>query len=70
MRDSCLYRRFMLVTAATAAIGALTANVIQETRPSRSVRVQRLVPPSAALIRVDPCSGERQCAIPARAGIA
>ncbi len=70
MRDSCLYRRFILVTAATAAIGALTANVIQETRPDRSVRIQRLAPPSTTLMRTGPCLDERHCAIPERAGIA
>lgn len=70
MRDSCLYRRFMLVAAATAALGALTANVIQETRPDDSLRVQRPVLPPATLIRAHPCSGNRYCASLARAGIA
>ena len=32
-----LYRRFILVSALIAAFGALTANLIQETRNTRSI---------------------------------
>ena len=59
MIDTMLYRRFMLVAAMIAVMGAVTANVIQQTRSSGVARHQNAV-------------GERRqsCISPSLCGIA
>ena len=58
MNDSMLYRRFMLVAAMIAVMGAVTANVIQQTRSSGGAQHQNAI-------------GERQqiCISPSLCGI-
>lgn len=58
---SVLYRRFMLVAAMIAALGVLTANLIQETR--RDILSRPTVSPELPLLLKYTCGGEKSCAI-------
>ncbi|MCB1421554.1 MAG: hypothetical protein KDJ69_03605 [Nitratireductor sp.] len=58
---SVLYRRFMLVAAMIAALGVLTANLIQETR--RDIISRPAASPELPLLLKYTCAGEKTCAI-------
>jgi len=58
---SVLYRRFMLVAAMIAALGVLTANLIQETR--RDIISRPAASPELPLLLKYTCSGDKTCAI-------
>ncbi|HSO46350.1 MAG TPA: hypothetical protein VLQ68_00325 [Rhizobiaceae bacterium] len=57
MNDTLLYRRFMVVAALIAAIGAMTANVILETRAADSSAANRFSVPGERQL----CAGGRMC---------
>jgi len=58
---SVLYRRFMLVAAMIAALGVLTANLIQETR--RDVISRPAVSPELPMLLRYSCNGDKTCAL-------
>jgi hypothetical protein len=57
MNDTLLYRRFMVMAALMAAMGAFTAHVILETR-APATGLSRPFPAPAKV-----CGGERMCLV-------